>query len=183
MHRSGGINGRYRSTECPCHRQFQPLVHRFVARGGGGGCIRTCTAEMPKDAAFVAQPRETWSLHSLDPNSNLHLPSSKCFICWPGFRCCTGLRSPQSSQKKKKTSLGCIRSLKGLFVSCHQPRRRQGWCPSLRSLLSPVLLRKGEGDPGLQYPPTQTKLRYPPRSPPTTTSKQTNLKGRAPNTD
>ena len=25
-----GINGRYRSTECPRHRQFQPLVHRFV---------------------------------------------------------------------------------------------------------------------------------------------------------
>ena len=22
----GGINGRYRLTECPCHRQFQPLV-------------------------------------------------------------------------------------------------------------------------------------------------------------
>ena len=25
----GGINGRYRSTECPHHRQFQPLVQRF----------------------------------------------------------------------------------------------------------------------------------------------------------
>ena len=24
-----GINGRYRSTECPRHRHFQPLVHRF----------------------------------------------------------------------------------------------------------------------------------------------------------
>ena len=28
--REWGINGRYRSTECPRHRQFQPLVHRFV---------------------------------------------------------------------------------------------------------------------------------------------------------
>ena len=27
--RGGGINGRYQLTECPHHRQFQPLVQRF----------------------------------------------------------------------------------------------------------------------------------------------------------
>ena len=25
----GGVNGHYRLTACPHHRQFQPLVHKF----------------------------------------------------------------------------------------------------------------------------------------------------------
>ena len=33
--RARGINGRYRSTKCPRHRQFQPLVRKFIAH-----CIR-----------------------------------------------------------------------------------------------------------------------------------------------
>ena len=45
-----GINGRYRSTERPRHRQFQPLVHRFVLRcRGGGGVAKPCN-----DAALPA---------------------------------------------------------------------------------------------------------------------------------
>ena len=44
--RGGGINGRYRSTECPRHRHFQQLVQRFShiclcgnVGGGGGGAL------------------------------------------------------------------------------------------------------------------------------------------------
>ena len=35
-----GINGQYRSTECPRHRQFQPLVQLSTGIRGGGGSIQ-----------------------------------------------------------------------------------------------------------------------------------------------
>ena len=40
-HFGGGINGRYRSTECPRHRHFQPWS---LWLGGGGGLLRWGTA-------------------------------------------------------------------------------------------------------------------------------------------
>ena len=76
--RQGGwINGRYRSTECPRHRQFQPLVHRFFLSNGGG--LGGGGADPPLLLSLSAGLIHPWR-GRLRPNQNFCLMQKKLWF-------------------------------------------------------------------------------------------------------
>ena len=61
-----GINGRHRSTECPHHRHFQPLVQRFShnsSKGGGGYQASSLTGKGNAPACAPEGVHPLWHTH------------------------------------------------------------------------------------------------------------------------